>query len=200
MEKIIFVTGNKTKILHANEAVRKMGYEVTGMKLEIIEPRSEDPEEVVVEKAVQAFTILKKPLIVEDSGIFILALKGFPKTFVHFALDTLGIANILKMMEGVKDRSVEFRQSLAYIEPGMEHPVVFSYVDGGFTLADKIWNEFDESAAEFDKVLIPPGEEKPLCTFTSEWRAKRDVNQNNGAIHYQQLAGWLKEKGINENK
>jgi inosine/xanthosine triphosphate pyrophosphatase family protein len=132
--------------------------------------------------------------MVEDSGIFITALNGFPKTFVHFVQDTIGLANILKMMKGVRNREVEFRQSLAYIEPGMDLPKIFSYVDGGYTLADKIWKPRYESS-EFDKILIPPGENKPLCMFPKTWCAKRDAEQNKERIHYHQLAHWLKTRG-----
>ena len=95
-------------------------------------------------------------------------------------------------MEGVENRNAEFRQSLAYIEPGMVEPKVFSYVDGGFTLADRIWEDGANDAGEFDKVLIPPGESRPLSMFSKEWRAKRDAKQNKGTIHYEQLALWLK--------
>jgi len=191
MNKIItFVTGNQTKILHANEAIQKFGYETVGKKLDIIEPREEDPEKIVIEKAIQAFAILKKPLIVEDSGIFIKALNGFPKTFVHFVEDSIGIINIIKMMEGVTDRYVEFRQSLAYIEPGMKEPKVFSYVDGNYTIANRVWIPKYESG-EFDKILIPPGESQPLCMFSKEWRAERDTEANKLTIHYRQLVTWL---------
>lgn len=193
-ENIIFVTGNPVKILHANIALKDLGFSVVGQKLEIIEPREEEPEKVVIEKAVQAFQQLKKPLIVEDSGIFINALGGFPKTFVHFALNTLGIKNILKLLEGIEDRSAEFKQSLAYIEPGMTEPKVFSYIDGGFTLADRVWEDKGNDSGEFDKVLIPPGESKPLSMFSKEWRAKRDAEQNKGTIHYEQFARWLKSR------
>ena len=190
-KKIIFVTGNEMKVRHANAAVEKFGLIFNSHKLDIIEPREEDPESVVAEKALQAIKLLNKPLIVEDSGIFIEALNGFPKTFVHFAQSTIGINNILKMMKGVKNRKAEFRQSLAYIEPKMKKPLIFSYVDGGYTIADKVWISKYEETGDFDKILIPPSETQPLCMFTKEWRAKRDVEANQETIHYRQLARYL---------
>jgi non-canonical purine NTP pyrophosphatase (RdgB/HAM1 family) len=195
IKKIIFVTGNEMKVRHANTAVEEFGYTFVPQKLDIIEPREEDPERVVIEKAVQAIQKLNKPLIVEDSGIFIESLNGFPKTFIHFVESTIGIKNILKMMEGVENRKVEFRQSLAYIEPGMKEPKVFSYVDGGYTLADRVWVSKYGDTGEFDKILIPPGETQPLCMFSKEWRAKRDVEVNEETIHYRQLARWLESRG-----
>lgn len=193
-KEIIFVTGNPLKIRHAAAAVAKFGYTIIPRKLDIIEPREEEPALVAAQKARQALAQLKCPLIVEDSGIFIEALNGFPKTFVHFAQSTLGVANILKVMEGITNRNVEFRQSLAYFEPGMESPLIFSYVDGGYTLADKVWEPKYEDSGDFDKILIPPGETEPLCCFTKEWRAARDIAANQETIHYRQLARYLETK------
>lgn len=193
MKTIIFVTGNQVKIRHAQEALNQHELKVVQQKLELIEPREPDPAKVVVEKARQAFEQLKSPLMVEDSGIFIRALNGFPMGMVHFVLDTIGVENIIKMMEGVKDRHIEFRQSLAYIEPGMKVPKVFSYVDGNYLIAEKVWTaKYD--CEEFDTILIPPSETKPLCMFSPEWKAKRDTKANQDTIHYRQLAKWLNEK------
>ncbi len=194
IDKICFVTGNQTKVLHAQVALKPFGITVSSQKLEIIEPKEEEPKLVVKEKALQAIKILKIPLMVEDSGIFIDALNGFPKTFIHFVGSTIGMRNIIKMMEGVENRRVEFRQSLAYIEQGMKEPKIFSYVDGGYTLTDRVWIPKYKDTGEFDKILIPPGETQPLCTFTKKWRAERDAIQNKGTIHYEQLANWLKSR------
>ncbi len=191
MKTITFVTGNETKVRHAMEAVKGLDIEIVGKKLDLVESREEDPAIVVAEKADQAFELLLDNLMVEDSGIFIRALNGFPKTFVHFAEETIGIVNILKMMEGVEDRHVEFRQSLAYLEPGMDEPKIFSYVDGNFTLSDKIWDSEFGDTANFNKILIPPGESKALSTFSAEWQAERDSKTNAETIHYRQLAKWL---------
>lgn len=190
---ITFVTSNKTKLLHAQEALKYLGTEVVNEKLTIIEPREEEPEKVAREKAIQAFGQIHKPLMVEDAGIFINALNGFPKTFIHFAEETVGMVGILKLMEGITDRSAEFRQSLAYIEPGMDLPMIFSYVDGGYRIADKIWEPKYESG-EFDRILIPPGENQPLCMFDKDWRARRDAETNKETIHYRQLANWLAKR------
>ena len=194
IKKITFVTGNEMKVRHANTAVKEFGIMFVSQKLDIIESRQENPDSVATEKAIQAIKLLDKPLIVEDSCIFIEALNGFPKTFIHFVESTIGINNILKMMKGVKNRKVEFRQSLAYIKPGMKKPLIFSYIDGGYTLANKVWIPKYEDTGEFDKILIPPGQSQPLCMFTKEWRSRRDVYANQETIHYRQLARYLTKK------
>lgn len=193
IKKITFITNNQRKLLHAQEVFDGLGWKVVSKKLDLIEPREEDPKKVSVEKAIQAFKMFRQPLMVEDSGIFIKSLNGFPKTFVHFVESSIGVENIVKMMDGVVDRTAEFRQSLSYIEPGMKYPKVFSYVDGGYKIADRVWKPKYKSH-EFDRIMIPPGENKPLCMFDKKWRAKRDYESNKGTVHYQQLADYLTTK------
>ena len=53
-KQIIFVTGNEMKVRHANEALVGTDFELFAQKLDIIEPRAEDPKDVVIEKALQA--------------------------------------------------------------------------------------------------------------------------------------------------
>lgn len=77
-KQIIFVTGNEMKVRHANEALAGTDFELVAQKLDIIEPRAEDPKDVVIEKALQAIILVNKSLIVEDSGIFIDYLNDFP--------------------------------------------------------------------------------------------------------------------------
>jgi len=56
-KQIIFVTGNEMKVRHANEALIGTDFEFVAQKLDIIEPRAEDPKDVVIEKALQAIKL-----------------------------------------------------------------------------------------------------------------------------------------------
>ncbi len=186
------------KIRHAQQAMNAYGIAVIQKKLALIEPREEEPEKVAEEKIKQVAMQPGQAVMVEDSGIYIKALNGFPKTYVHFACKTLGIENILKLLEGTDDRTAEFHQALAYMEPPMKTPKIFSYIDGDFKVAEKIWASENGNKPGFDQILIPPGEDKPLCSFSEEWRAERDVRQNGEKMHYVQLARWLTGKEPNE--
>jgi inosine/xanthosine triphosphate pyrophosphatase family protein len=84
-----------------------------GVAIEVVESRAEDPAEIALEKAEQAFLLGHKPVIVEDSGFFIHALGNFPQTHVKFSLKTLGIERILKMLVDESDRSCSWRRSVA---------------------------------------------------------------------------------------
>ena len=51
-----------------------------------------------------------------DCGFWIDELDGFPKAFVNFALDTIGIQGILKLMEGKENRDCRFTECLSYYD------------------------------------------------------------------------------------
>ena len=119
---VYFATSNAGKVVNAKKALAPFGIEVKQLNIDLIESRAEDPADIALEKAQQAFARYKKPLIVEDSGFFIKALGGFPMTHIKFSLKTVGIKNILKMLRGSK-RDAEWRMSLAYVWGPGKHKV-----------------------------------------------------------------------------
>lgn len=130
MKDIYFATSNEGKVRNAQEALRPFGIRVKQVAVDLVESRSEDPAGIALEKAKQAYRLLKKPVIVEDSGFFIQSLGGFPMTHIKFSLKTLGIKNILKMLKGVTDRRAEWRMTLAYVwGPGKYK--TFTFVERG---------------------------------------------------------------------
>lgn len=194
VNKLYFVTGNPHKVAYSRETFKLFNIEVEQVKVNLIEPREEEPELIAMEKAQQALPLVNKPIIVEDSGIFIHSLGGFPKTFVHFAESTIGVDGILKLLEGKADRELTFRQSLAFFAPGMNSPKIFSFEDAGFTVAkEKYLGSTLSCSGDFDLIICPPGSDKPLCTFSQEWRIQREREACAKTLHYLQLAEFLSD-------
>lgn len=118
---IYFVTSNKGKLIEAqgifgNIEQRNLGY---------TEIQADTLEEVVVFGMKEVIAKLKGPVMIEDAGLFIEALKGFPGVYSAYAQKTVGNEGILKLMEDVEDRRAYFRSVVGYVEPGIE-PVMFS--------------------------------------------------------------------------
>ena len=128
--KVYFATSNTSKVANAQAALAPFGIAVEQIAIDLVESRSEDPAVIALEKARQAYAKLRRPVIVEDSGFFIRALGDFPKTHIRLSLNTLGVANILKMLKGVKDRHAEWRMTLAYVS-GPHQFKTFTYVERG---------------------------------------------------------------------
>ena len=89
MKEIVFVTHNKGKVKSAEKYFKDL--KISTFEFELDEPRSEDVEEIAKSKVLQAYEVVKKPCIAMDAGFFVQELNGFPKAFVNFALDTIGI-------------------------------------------------------------------------------------------------------------
>ncbi len=106
---------------NANKAAEVAAYfggmlEVEHVALDVPEHRSDDIGEIAREKARYAFGMLNTPLIVDDTGFFIDALKGFPGPYAAYVLNSIGNAGILKLMEGMPDRRARFTTGIAYAD------------------------------------------------------------------------------------
>jgi XTP/dITP diphosphohydrolase len=113
--KITVVTSN------ANKAAEVAAFfhgeiEVDHIALDIPEIRADDVGEIARGKAEYAYRQLKTPLIVDDTGLSIDALSGFPGPYAAYVQHTLGNAGILKLMEGRHDRSARFTTAIAYAD------------------------------------------------------------------------------------
>lgn len=208
--RIVFATTNRGKFRDAERILRPCGVELEMREAHFEEPRSLDTERIASEKAEFAGKLFSCPVIADDSGFFVPSLGGFPATHVNFALKTLGIGGILKLLEGRKgkDRACEFRNSVAYFDPGnpesgspgMAKPRVFTTACRG-TVAGKAWHRLPEHHwSELALIFVPKGFDRPLAdekvnSAFHEWWA-----ENN---HYKALGEWLKSsvlkgRGANE--
>jgi XTP/dITP diphosphohydrolase len=118
---IYFVTSNKGKFAEAsgifgNLEMRNIGY---------TEIQADTLEEVAAFGIREIMERQKGPVMIEDAGLFIHALKGFPGVYSAYVQKTVGNAGILKLMQGLEDRDAFFKSVVAYAEPGLE-PVMFA--------------------------------------------------------------------------
>ncbi len=163
--EIIYVTGNWAKIASAKQFLEPLGFTVNNIKMDTIEIQSISIEEVAKYSSKYASEILKKDVLKNDTGLVIPALKGFPGPYTKDIEHSIGEDGILKLMEGIEDRSAYFEEVLAYTKYG-EEPIVFKGIMKGKIAKEKSgtygWS--------FDYIFIPDGEEKTLGNFPDEER------------------------------
>ena len=121
--QINLVTSNLGKVKEF-KAILENSIKINHIRMEYRELRSDNPEEVAKESAERLAEELKKPVVVEDSGLFIKALNDFPGTCSSYIHKRIGLKGILKLMEGIKDRDCYYRSAVAYCEPG-KSPISF---------------------------------------------------------------------------
>lgn len=88
----------------AEEAAR-LGFAMERIDLDLPESQALDPAVVAREKVEMAWDHLRRPVLVEDSGLEILAWGGFPGALVKWLEKTAGLDGIVRMLDPFPDRS-----------------------------------------------------------------------------------------------
>ncbi|MEM3383609.1 MAG: XTP/dITP diphosphatase [Nitrososphaerales archaeon] len=111
---LYFVTSNKHKFHEAKDILENYNIKLRMVNRKIEEIQSDDLRKIALHSLKSAFTINKFPMIVEDAGLFIKALNGFPGPYSSYVYKTLGSDGIIKLMIGKDDRDAEFRSVVAF--------------------------------------------------------------------------------------
>ena len=167
MKKIIYVTGNMSKLMSARNILEPLGFEIDNIKMDTMEIQADSVDEVAMHSAKEASNKLKCAVLKNDTGLFVDALGGFPGPYTHYVDEKLGEDGLLKLLDGVSDRRASFIEAFAYCEYGKE-PVVFKSITRGQIATEKSgtygWS--------WDFIFIPDGQTKTLATFDDSERFK----------------------------
>ena len=126
------------------------------------------------------YELLKSPLVVMDSGLFIKSLKGFPGVYTKYALDTIGIENIVKLLRD--DRGAYTQRTVTYLD-GLEIKT-FTYKVYGELLSEPR----GENGRDYDKYFKVDGANKTIAEMSDD--EKTDMI----AVVWRELAQWLLAK------
>ncbi|MFB6179890.1 MAG: non-canonical purine NTP pyrophosphatase [Halorientalis sp.] len=110
-----FVTTNEGKLREAREYLGTDA-EVEGLDFDTTEIQADDIGTIAAHSAREAFRHVQGPVIVEDSGLFVEALEGFPGPYSAYVEDTLGIERVWNLTEPEADRAASFRSVIAYCD------------------------------------------------------------------------------------
>ncbi|MCW7071337.1 MAG: XTP/dITP diphosphatase [Methanophagales archaeon] len=119
MKKIVFVTTNENKVKELRELagtkinVEHLNYDYPELQLDETEAVARESANWVRERGV-----VKKPFFLEDSGLFVRALNGFPGPFSAFVAEKIGNEGILKLLAGKEgeERRATFKTVVAFCE------------------------------------------------------------------------------------
>jgi XTP/dITP diphosphohydrolase len=159
IERMSLITGNEGK---AREYATLLGIEVTAVKEDLIEIQSLDVVTVVERKAADAYSKLRSPVLVDDTGLSLNAWNGLPGALVAWFLNTVGTRGILDMAAGITDRTATATAALGYataegvrVFTGTLHGTLTTEArgDGGFG---------------YDSIFAPDGSDLTFAEMTSE--------------------------------
>lgn len=172
MRKVQLITSNPGKLREFRAALEPLGYEVVHLPLEVEEVQADTLEEVVVDCMRRIRDQKVKDFIIDDSGLFVDALKGFPGVYSSYVLKTLGCQGLLKLMEGVDDRSARFECCVGCSLEGRKDIILAERCDGRIIGAMRGQGGFG-----FDPVFAATGEER---TFAEMPLAEKNLISHRG--------------------
>ena len=161
--RITFVTGNKGKLHEAQAALGPLGHEVVNLDLAPVEIQADTLEEIARAKCEVLVGRAPTPFFVDDGGLFVDELKGFPGVFSAHALKRIGVPGILKLMEGVDDRRAHFACVVGYHD-GHEIRLFSGRCDGKLASAPRS----DGHGFGFDPIFVPDGEARTFAELPAE--------------------------------
>ena len=170
MKKIYFITSNqgKVKSLENSFKLNNLDVQICAKDLDIMEPQFDTVQEVSKFKALRAFDILQKPVLVEDGGLCISALNGFPGVYTKYVLKTLGADGIIRLMKGMADRTARFVSVATFVNSNGE---VFQFEREGGEVEisqEKIDVQSPFAWSEFWKIVYLKEYHKNLCELSEQ--------------------------------
>jgi XTP/dITP diphosphohydrolase len=155
MKVLTFITSNKGKLEEARAALGPLGYEVRQNNLGYPELQADTIDEVALFGMEQVKAKIKGAFILEDSGLFIDCLGGFPGVYSAYALKSLGNPGILKLLGDRKDRGAAFRSCFGYYDPKKGPRLAKGECKGSISKEMRGSGGFG-----FDPIFIPEGDDR----------------------------------------
>ena len=159
LSDLLFVSSNNHKFKEVKEILDSFGIPIEFFKLNLQEVQSNSIKEIALKKAHDAFLKCKKSLIIEDAGLCIDSLGGFPgpySSYVHKTIGNQGILNLLK-----KNRNAKFVSTITYCDKNN-----FESFEGKLT--GTISKSEKGKGWGFDPIFIPKNTTKTFGELTSK--------------------------------
>jgi XTP/dITP diphosphohydrolase len=111
---LFFVSSNSHKYQEAKIILDSFGIKLGFFKSNLEEIQSNSLKHIALKKAQDAFSKLKKPVIIEDDGLFIDSLDGFPGSYSSYVFKTIGNKGILNLLKN--NRKAKFVSIITYCD------------------------------------------------------------------------------------
>lgn len=162
---ITFATGNEGKLSEAKAQLEPLGFEVEQYAGGYPEIQADGLEAVARAGLDHLADELEEPFVLEDAGLFVHGLDGFPGVYSSYVFATLGNEGILDLLGGASDRSAHFASVVGLRENG-DNRVFVGRVDGQITKQARGSKGFG-----FDPIFQPDGEERTFAEMPEDEKA-----------------------------
>ena len=180
---LYFITTNGNKVKEAKEILKSL--QMKQLEREYPEVQSDSSVEVI-RFAMDFLQNEKKPLILEDTSLFVESLKGFPGAYASYVQKTIGNGGILALMKDSKNRKAYFETAIGYLPLLSENTKIFAAKCYG-TIA---YEKRGENGFGYDPIFIPEESDKTFGEMSTE---EKNLYSHR-AKAFKKLKAWLEDK------
>ena len=185
-----FMTENPDKFREARSILDTQGIPIRQHRQAKVEIQDSSLEKIAKFAVETAGLTRPGLLLVEDSGLFIDALAGFPGPFSSYVYKTIGLKGVLDLLHG-RNRTAYFQCSIAVASSGFR-PRVFTGIVRG-SVAKKITGT---GGFGYDPIFVPEGFEKTFGQTSVEFKN----NNSHRARAFLKFAEWYNRSWTRENR
>jgi len=156
---LYFVSSNNHKYSEAKKILDSFGINLGFLKSNLEEIQSNSLENIAMAKARDAFSKFKKPLIIEDDGLFIDSIQGFPGPYSSYVFKTIGNKGILNLLKN--NRKAKFLSIITYCDKNF-----LESFDG--KLDGRISKTKKGKGWGFDPIFIPNNSKKTFAEINNK--------------------------------
>ena len=162
LSELFFASSNENKFQEAERILANLGMQINLFKTTLEEIQSNNLNDIAEKKAINAYDLIQKPVIIEDDGLFINSLNGFPGPYSSYAYDTIGNKGIMKLLENSEIRDAKFVSIIAYCDSAYGVKLFESSIPG------KISSIIEKGGWGYDPIFIPDGESKTYANVSDK--------------------------------
>ena len=181
---IFFATGNLHKFNEARRVLAEYDISVAMLKVKNLEIQNDKIEAIAKSSAINVAREIRLPIIVEDAGLFIDSLNGFPGPYSSYIFRTIGNWGIIKLLENSENRKAHFKSVVAFCDQNGTLMCFKGIVEGRISKKPR-----GSSGFGFDPIFEP--DEEPERTF-GEMSVEEKNRFSHRAKALRKFAQWYK--------
>jgi len=156
---LFFASSNKHKYQEAKKILDFFGINLGFLKCDLEEIQSNSLNDIAAHKAKSAFSKYQKPVIVEDDGLFIDSLDGFPGPYSSYVFKTIGNNGILNLLKN--NRNAKFVSIITFCDETILESFN-GYLNGIISKSKK------GKGWGYDPIFIPKNSEKTFAEINNK--------------------------------
>lgn len=186
IKDLTFVTTNSQKFQDVKKYIEKLDPSISLHQedIDVVEPQSLDIAEIAIFKAKYAWNCIKKPLIIDDGGIFIQKYNNFPGAISKWVSKGIGLEGVWLLAQ--ENPKAYFKSIIAYID-SFENFKLFIGSTAGEIVKPK--GPAKNLLMPYTEIFIPEGSNK---TYAEIKGGPDEDKYNHRYKATEELVKWLK--------